>query len=384
MSPVSITLQRNRRRLAIRAIFRQHSGLMPDSRRRPTGSGLVRFVSFLDIMGFGCFVARACLACLLTLAVTRTALAESSASGWLTVDREPGTSSCPSALELRHATERLYADAARLERATLHVRFQQRGALFIADLNRLGESGETRRLEDTRGDCSTLAQTVVTALCLMLETEIALPPPKVAAPPPRPPKPRAPPATTQSEPLAPTRTYRLELGLRAGAALGAVGAKPSPFGALEIGLGSDFVRAGFGGLWAVPQRTTFGPGQVELELLAASSRICLRVLKLDSLTVWTCSGVLGGTLRARAEGYTSTTEQTRPWLAFPIDSYFRLPLTDANSRRANAPGLGLRAGAGLVIPTRHETFSVSGLGVAVAQARVAGLLWLGLDGGLSF
>ncbi len=311
------------------------------------------------------------LGCAVVLAA-RSAGADESRGGWLVTSRSDSAQECPSTEELAGATEALLENPPPRATPLLRVDFDQREGRFTAKLARLDVTTGARELRDDHPDCETLAQAVVTALALMLDTrELPLP---AAAPERSPAQAVAPAKAPEPSALEPRSAHAFGIELQGGAALGVVEkGELAPYVEAGLVLESGAFRASLGALWLPRRRVELGPGYVDAELLAISSRACLRLFDL-ALDLFACTGVFGGALAAEAHGYTADYDERRPWLALPVELALAGPISESADFRA-----GYRLGATLLVPARRQSFSVQGLGTAIEPARVALLLWLGLD-----
>jgi hypothetical protein len=319
--------------------------------------------SFVRALAGGC----------LTVLSPLSASAEVSLAGWLEVERHDRAAACPDAPSLRTATEALLDSAPLTSETLIRVEFERSGARFAAHLSRQGTEGGSRKISG-HDDCATLAQAVATALAVMLETRLpaAPQPAPSSAEPPAPARPRP----VQRRSSAPTNRF----GLAAeGGIAWEIMERGAPFLAVSGALQQSGLRASLGGLWVPSQSLEFGPGEVELEFVGASTRLCFRFVRTRAADFWSCSGMVAGVLSARATGYTENAQQARPWLALPLELS-----VSSSTEPDDALPFGWRAGATLLVPARRHTFSVQGLGRAVEPAPIAGLIWFGLDGAAWF
>jgi hypothetical protein len=310
-----------------------------------------------------------------SLLVATAARADQTAANWLSVERSDDALSCPDASALQSAAEALLESPPDGQTRLIHVAFERREGRYLAILRRADSDHAGRKLRDTHSDCEPLAQAVATTLALMLETRAG--DAKPSEPARRRTAPIAQPAPEQ-RPAAPrprAPDYEFALGVSAGAGQGVIHGW-SPLLAGHLAFGSGALRVSLGALQLLPTTRELGPGSVEVELTAVTTRACLRWLDSIVVDFYACSGVFGGVLQARARGYTSDFERSRPWLALPLELFAAVPFGAEDS------ALGLRAGGTLLVPARRETFAVQGLGAAVEPERVAVLLWLGFDGSL--
>ena len=102
-------------------------------------------------------------------------------------------------------------------------------------------------------------------------------------------------------------------------------------------------------------------------------------LDFDGFRTFACSGVFGGAVRARAAGYTQNLDETRPWLAVPVELAAHVPLHTTTAFAST-----VSAGFSLLAPIRRQAFRVDGLGTGAEQARFAALAWIGFDAAKSF
>ena len=157
--------------------------------------------------------------------------------------------------------------------------------------------------------------------------------------------------------------------LSGGAAYGLLGAGVAGTlsGAVRPRLGH--FELALGGLWAPNRTVEYEPGRVLLSLAAGRIDGCAW---LRSGTVrpdlGLCAGFLTGRLRAKGRDYLSTDTANDAWFAFETSAQGRWPLT---------PNLSLQLNISLLVPTRHQDFTVANAGVAFESSPVAGLVELG-------
>ncbi len=305
----------------------------------------------------------------------QTAFADESDTGWLSVTRGASAEDCPTADELVATTEALLEHPPPHGQLLLRVEFEHQAGRYVARLLRLDVATGARELADDHPECATLSQAVVTALALMLDTRAA----RLSSPPPPPSRPEPQAVAKEPEPARPPppAQHRFGIELQGGAALGVVERRRfAPYFEGGLGLGSGAFRASLGALWLPSQRSELGPGYVDTQLIAVTTRACVRLIDA-ALDLFACSGVFGGTLRAEAQGYTVDYSEQRPWLALPFELSLAGKLSEGDGLAT-----GFRLGATLLVPARRQTFSVEGLGTAVEPARFAVLAWFGLDSSL--
>lgn len=303
--------------------------------------------------------------------ISNASRAEVSSGHWLVVHREEATQSCPSAQPLEDAVERLLEGlqmgqipAATVDFSPLVASSQD--TEFAAGLRatlRLKDSTSERVLEVSGASCEALGQAAATTLAIMIETHARLATePTLEAPPA---------AHTTRPPLA---KNSLGVQVRGGAAY-AVTHEWAPAFEADVELAHGAFSASLGALYVAPARAVFGPGSVDLELLALASRVCWRGQPAARLVLRGCGGVAGGVLSATATGFTTNAQEGQSWLAV-------LAEISVGYRVWRSPSLALEPmlAATLVVPTRPLSFSVQGLGTATETAPVGGLFWLGISG----
>jgi hypothetical protein len=301
-------------------------------------------------------------------------------SEWLSVTRDEATTTCPEAVALRRAVERLVDEPVPHPKETVEVRFAFEAGQFVARLGAGGTRAETRELRDRNADCKPLAQAVVTALALWLEAETETPleeelavTPLVADNPSAAPTESLAPIELPAAEPAPSSGPRLSLGGQVGVGAG-WGAAPGLLLGAQLALELSYLRLGLGAQWLPSQTERVPPGEIDVELRTLSVQACGRFFQLGPVDAWGCSGLWGGTLSAAARGYTSDSTRAEPWFAVPVElmlsgNFF------PRARWAAQP----RLGATLLIPTRHQTFSIEGIGTVVDPDPVAVWFWLGID-----
>jgi hypothetical protein len=127
--------------------------------------------------------------------------------------------------------------------------------------------------------------------------------------------------------------------------------------------------------WVPSQRVNVGPGHVDASVITLKTRVCLELADTSAVDLWGCTGFLAGLFKAEANGYTRDFHRSEPWLAVPLESSVAGPIQDSSELVIN-----WRLGGTLLLPVQRQSFSVEGLGTAIAPGKVQGLLWLGLEG----
>lgn len=301
------------------------------------------------------------------LALSRPGVAGAEERAPLVVERGAGAEECPDADSLIARVAKIRGRATFPPDSSYEVGFTHTGDAFTAVI-RSGGNAESQRTLDGHGPtCSALAQATAVTLALLFdaETDAAPEPPK-----PEPPKPEPPPKLELSEPI-PIEPPRHGPRVDATAALGLSGLvavlRPlSPALTGELGLRVSSWRMGLGVLWSPPQSLTLAPGIVRESLLAGTARVCLALTRTEELRLDLCSGLSAGVVSARASGFTRNREDSRPWLAVPLELSFS----------QHSGPVGLEVSAAAIGALEHQDFTIDHLGPAYESPRVSGMLSL--------
>ena len=280
------------------------------------------------------------------------------------MSRTAAAQACPDKAELRAIVEQVArrplpaAGIAGPPGIEAEVRFERTEDRFRATVRLAGAKSGERELTDTGPSCAPLAQAVAITLVLLADhgPEVAaapLPSPGVEVPVSR---------------AGPWRAGRMALA--GGAGLGLVGA-PSPD--FSVGMSAErWSGWGFAGelFFVVPQRTALPPGEVRVWLLAAAAGLCRAVGDSRRTLLLLCAGGAAGYLAGRGFGYPTSQSNGFPWFAAGARTGLGGPI---------AGRLRWVGQAELLVPLRHQTFSVDNLGTAWESRPVGGRLDLGVE-----
>jgi hypothetical protein len=282
----------------------------------------------------------------------------------LVVDRTVDAADCPSSVELEARIAALRGRGASPLDAPYRVEFARASSTYTAVIR--AADGSTRAIEARGDSCASLAQATTVTLALLLDAEPRARP--ELAPVPAAPAPARPSPPAQAEPARGAHAASdTELGLLlgGGALLGVV--RPvAPVLSLEGGLTHGWFRVGLGGVWALPQSLSLGPGSVRERLFAGTARGCVALTRARVTRLDACTGLFAGAQQAEASGFTTNTARTRNWFAVPAEL--------ALSQRFGA--FGWELGASALFPLVRNEFVVDGQGAAYSASAVAALFSL--------
>jgi hypothetical protein len=285
------------------------------------------------------------------------------AGGTLTVARDAETADCPDEAALAAATLALGRPPAdRTEGVAVSVVFQRDAFGYGAIVTTPGSHGGVREIRKPGPSCATLAEAVSVVLAVLFDLAPAEQPAAehatVLAPPPPPaplplPTSDAPERPRSREPLAPTRTPRVIVGVGAHGAggYGLLGAAPvgAVTGAVRVGIGRW--ELGVGALGAPNRSVEYIERFVHLSVVAGRLVGCGWLFSSRSRPdVGFCAGVLLGRMRARGDGFDENAPVAQDaWFAAEAGAAGRFPLT------AN---IAVRLGISLIVPSRSQEYTV--------------------------
>lgn len=287
----------------------------------------------------------------------------------LRVERAPDAEDCADAANLGERIARIRGRADTPKNNHYEVYFSRAADTLSASI-RSGPNGEGERVLTGRGPtCASLAQATAVTLALLFDSDEAGAP-KVELEPPLPaaePRPASAPRVEAPLASAPRSRERLRGTLSLGAAGLAFVLRPlAPAFVGEMGLSFDRFRAALGALWVPTQSLPLEPGHVDESLLAGTARACVSLARSRRLEFDVCSGLFVGAVKARAVGFTSNEQATRPWLALPLE----LSVADLSG------SLGWELSATALGSLVHHDFQVEGLGVPYRSPRMGAMLTL--------
>lgn len=306
------------------------------------------------------------------LAVSRAALA-APLSAEIAVERSPGAVDCPDEGELATMIDRILTGAdgrgvvgpAGAIRA--QVQFAHTPLGYQVVLRFHGTKEGERTLTDTGPTCTALGRAVSITMALVLDPRQASPPedPRSAAMAISPPPPVIAPAVPPSETV--TSGF---LSISGGAALGLVGAASAASG-LEFDLRlwrRLWLQAA--GRYVAARSLSFDTGSVGVALVAARLRLCWALNGADApVQVAPCLAGEAGQLRGEGRGYPSSNAAEMAWLGAGGGA-----VVSAVLRNRWLVG----AGADLIAPLHHYTFSVENRGIAYRSSAVSAMLQLSI------
>ena len=287
----------------------------------------------------------------------------------LRVERAPGAEDCADAGNLGERIAGIRGRADTPKNNHYEVYFSRAADTFSASI-RSGPNGEGERVLTGRGPtCASLAQATAVTLALLFDSDEASAI-KVEPESPRPAATPRPASAPHVQPPAPSARRSRERP-RATLSLGVAGlafvlGPLSPAFVGEMGLSFERFRTGLGVLRIPTQSLALQPGHVDESLLAGTARACLSLARSRRLELDVCSGLFVGAVKARAVGFTSNEQATRPWLAVPLELSFA-DLSGALGWELSATALG-----SLV----HHDFQVEGLGSPYHAPPVGAMLTL--------
>ena len=280
----------------------------------------------------------------------------------LIVERAEGASPCIDATALAREVVRQVSRSALVASSearpgAIVVSIRREGAAYIADLD---IAGSHRRLVDAAPECVGLGE----ALSVMIAIVLDRPPNKG-------------PVVTAAPPLAPKLALVRRPELIAGPSLtrGLLGDAWRPMFSALAGV-SIAERWSFaaGAMWAPARAIEFGPGTIDVGLLAAQLQGCF-VLRGDprrGASVGVCFEPAAGRLSAASHGFSLDGAVSRPWLSLGAGVHARGPIR-------GPLGWWAHASAASLVGPRAE-LSVGGLsGVAYEGS----LGWGSVGAGLS-
>jgi hypothetical protein len=302
----------------------------------------------------------------LLLLAAQGARAQPAAS--LSVERADSASDCPDQTALAASVSLLLRrrglePAADPSAARFHVSLHRSETGYHATIEVRGEQAGLRTLDDAGSTCAGLADAVAVTLALLLDPDFAVPSatraePRSAAPPPRSRGPTAQrPAPAPARRAAPVRLSIeaapvLALSVTRGVSAGATAGVRAWH--------ADGPVLALGGLLLPPGAEAFGPGEVELGLMAGTLSPCWRVLgEQEGPRLAGCAMSALGVLQARGRGYQPDREPARAWYAAGAGAVASGPL----------PGpIEWGVQSTVLAPLRRQSYVVDGLGTAHESA----------------
>jgi len=293
-------------------------------------------------------------------------VARAEAADPIAVERGSGAEECPDAASLIARVAAIRGRSAFPSGASYDVSFTHTADTYTA-LIRGGGNAESQRVLDGRGpSCAALAQATAVTLALLFDAEMDAPPEAAKPEPPPPP----PPKLDLGEPLsseAPRRAARVDATLALGVSgLIAVLQPFSPALSGDLGLRVSGFRMDLGVLWSPPQSLALAPGVVRESLVSGTARACLALVRAQREQLDLCSGLDAGVVSARASGFTRNEQETRPWLAVPLELSFV----------QHSESVGWEVSAAALGALEHQDFTIDHLGPAYESPRLSGMLSL--------
>ncbi len=287
----------------------------------------------------------------LAILASRSAHAETTLPDLL-VHRTEDTADCPDSAELAARVDRHMKRPALRPRTDIATAGNDQPSIDVqiyrstAGYTAVVQTGEkTRQITDNGATCRGLADAMAITLAILLDTEVAVPPPEPASapdPPRIPFTPRLPPmplvdakptpAPVPVEPagpaplLLPSRPFRIVAGAGAIAATGLL-TRLALGGTGHVGLGIGRVFSVELGFFVLPTQTVAYAGKVngasstatptvDLELTSALFRLCATArLFSEETRAGLCAGALVGTIRGEGRGFVVNHTATDPWVA---------------------------------------------------------------------
>ncbi len=270
----------------------------------------------------------------------------------LEVERSGEAGDCPDAAGLtrnvEHILQRSFSNGpAGAEALRVAVRFAREHDEYSAEVRSLGAKPGERRFHDRGQACTALAEAVSVAIALLLDRELATPPPAAPAPP-------APLPTQEHVTATPTIAPRLaewRATFEGGYASG-LSATNTTLLSEQLGVRIErrfLLDAGFNAV--LPAGTDSGMGAVRTTLFFGSLRACYAFG--DRFSVGPCALLGVGRLRGVGLGYASVQGDSLLWSAVGAGMVAEAPLW-------GRVYLGLSGNAWL--PTRRSSFSVENVG----------------------
>lgn len=285
----------------------------------------------------------------------------------LRVERDAGTESCPDAATLAERVQAIRGRPATAG-AGYDVHFARDGRVFSAELRAEG-GASVRKLESQADDCEPLARATGVTLALLFDSTpepAKLEPLAAASAPPAEPLPPPPAAKPPAEP-----SERVRLGLALGAGLASAIVRPSaPVFLGEIGLRHAALRFGAGAAWIPTQRLAFGPGAVDVGLIAGQARACWTGFRRSWLQIDGCAGILLGSVTAEPHGIRGAESRARLFAALPLELAFGQDVGQVS----------WELGLSLVLAFRRNQFEIEGLGKVYDTPSFAGLFSVRIAG----
>jgi len=283
----------------------------------------------------------------------------------LIVERAKGASACIDATTLAREVVRQVGRSALIASSeaspgAILVSIRREGAAYVADLD---IAGSHRRLVDAAPECVGLGEALSVMLAIVLDRPASEGPVVPAAPPPL--------------PLAPKPAFvrRAEIAAETSLTRGLLGDAWRPmFSALAgVSIGERWSFAA-GAMWAPARAIEFGPGTIDVGLLAAQLQGCF-VLRGDprrGASVGVCFEPAAGRLSAASHGFSLDGAVSRPWLSLGAGVHARGPIR-------GPLGWWAHASAASLVGPRAE-LSVGGLsGVAYEGSPAWGSVGAGLS-----
>lgn len=287
----------------------------------------------------------------------------------LAVERRPGAEGCPDVDALTSRVEHIRGHAADDVAVSYQITFAHDDS-FSAIIRSSPDGTGVRTLEDRGATCAALAQATAVTLALLLDSDSApadppTPPPAVPAPAPKPPL-----VTTVA---SPERSSAVDATLTVGgSAMAGVIKDLAPALSGEAGINIARWHMGLGVWGAPPQDVALGPGVVRESLVGGVAQICYAPWRSDPFAVDVCSGGYFARLTAEGRNYSSTAEQTRSWLAIPLEM----------GANYGAGPVGVQLAAAALFPVQRQNFKIDNLGVAYESTPIAGMFSLRIIGRL--
>lgn len=242
----------------------------------------------------------------------------------LVVTRGEGAEDCPDAVTLRARVASIAGadavaatpDASR--RTWLQVEFVRVLSGYRATISASGARKGTRSIDDVGPSCSNVADAV--AIAVVMLTDPAVDPPKPESVPapvlqPRPILPAAADRPVVTRPPPATAELELGLGASGGAAIAVIEhAVPLVEGGAHVRLG-ELVMFGAGAGYVFEDRAAEATGSVDLDLVYAYGRACVRAHESPHNRLAVCVDPMFGSLRGSGDDYATISSRRLPWLA---------------------------------------------------------------------
>lgn len=289
---------------------------------------------------------------------------------WLEVNRSEEAKSCPNASTLAEQLTPLLSGPGPERKVRIDFTRDTEG--YSAVITKVGHPG-SRRLSDSDTDCTVLSRATATVVALLLESDKEN---------------EAPPAAPQAQPSQPTserdelsvakepsKPGHLSVGahLEVGASIGYL-PEPNPVLSASAAFALGPLENEWGLSFLLPHQLVVNPGTLRTSALGAHTNLSWRIVDGQRVRLILSTGLVYGSLKVSAQGFTENGAESRPWLWLPTGAKVSGAIVETQHGE-----LRWRLGASLVFAPMRESFHIEGLGTAFTTGAASGLLVGGVE-----